>query len=68
MDIRTVDKQLKKLKMQKRTLAGILTEYGIDCNTIGKDKFRTDCTQLKKLKVAAVTELNNPTAALYDQF
>ncbi len=56
MDIRTVDKQLKKLKMQKNTLARVLAEYGIDCNTIGKDKFRTDCTELKKLKVAAVMD------------
>ncbi len=56
MDIRTVDKQLKKLKMQKHTLARVLAEYGIDCNIIGKDKFQTDCTELKKLKVAAVMD------------
>ncbi len=56
MDIRTVDKQLKKLKKQKAVLARVLAEYGIDCNTIASDKFRTDCNELKKLKVAAVMD------------
>lgn len=56
MDIRTIDRHIAKLKKRKASLAQILSEYGISCAGSDSDFFKTDCTELKKLKVAAVMD------------
>ena len=56
MNIKTIDEYLNELKTRKAVLEEILDRYGVDYGDEKSALFRTECNELKKLKVAAIMD------------
>lgn len=56
MNIKTIDEYLNELKKRKAVLEEILDRYGVDYGDEKSALFRTECNELKKLKVAAIMD------------
>ncbi len=56
MNIKTIDEYLNELKKRKAVLEEILDRYGVDYGDEKSSIFRTECHELKKLKVAAIMD------------
>ncbi len=56
MNIKTIDEYLDELKNRKAVLEEILDRYGVDYGDEKSALFRTECNELKKLKVAAIMD------------
>lgn len=56
MNIKTIDEYLNELKTRKAVLEEILDRYGVDYGDEKSALFRTECNDLKKLKVAAIMD------------
>ncbi len=56
MNIKTIDEYLNELKKRKVVLEEILDRYGVDYGDEKSSLFRTDCNELRKLKVAAIMD------------
>lgn len=56
MNIKTIDEYISELKKRKSVLEEILDRYGVDYADEKSALFRTECNELKKLKVAAIMD------------
>ena len=56
MNIKTIDEYVSELKKRKAVLEEILNRYGVDYGDEKSALFRTECNELKKLKVAAIMD------------
>lgn len=56
MNLKTIDEYLNSLRDRKAALEEILKRYGVALEEENASVFSTDCTSLKKLKVAAIMD------------